>query len=445
MKTIIKCTVMILLLLIALPAAGQWNGDSEAFNQNQDKRLWGNYSSEKIDITLSGQPGMRIIIDHQFGDINVIKGANTQVKITGEKRVSARNKDIEEKFLKEMKLRVDERDNSIIITAEYPEQRERERRFQKRIKSFSIMYTIEVPDDIHIEMENSFGDIDLQDLNGEFRIRNGFGKLSAGRLQGDVNLKNQFGALEARDITGDTEINNEHGSLEIRTVNGQLRASNQFGEILVDNVTQDIEIEGAHGKMTVKRIDGKADLKNTFGAINCSDVKGTLEIRNNNAKVDVFNVGKDVTIYNSFGRVKVIETGGNLWIRNNNSNVMVDDVGGDIEINNSFGLVEITKNNGNITVINRHGKITAMDILRNAVEPKTIRLETSFAGIDISLPADISARIEASTSFGSIKSDFPVMTDRTSFNSQRITANLGDEKHSIELEGNNGSIKIMKR
>jgi len=412
---------------------------------SQDRRLWGDYSSEKIDLTFDGKPGMTIRIDHRFGDIDVVKGANDKVKITGEKRVSARDKDIEKEFLDEMRLIVEERAGGLEIIAEYPEQHERDRRFRKRIKNFGIMYTIEIPEKIDLEMENSFGGITLRSVSGTFNVRNGFGVLSADDLDGEIFLKNQFGALEAQDLKGNAEITNEHGELTIRTVSGSLEADNQFGEIRVEDIENSVEINGAHGSMIVKRIKGDAILTNSFGNISCSDVTGRVEIENNNARVEVFNAGKDVDIRNSFGRIKVVEIGGNLFIKNNNSAVQVEDIPGNVEISNSFGSVDIDGAGGDVIVTNRNGSINVMDILRDASNAKTVRLETSFASIEVELPANVSARIDASTTFGNIRTDFPVMLEKSSINSQRISAKLGDALHTIELESTNASIRVIKR
>lgn len=409
----------------------------------QDRRLWGNFSSESIEMSFPGKPGMTIIIDHKFGDIEIVKGSDSQVRITGEKRVSARNKELEEKFLNEMKLEVRERGSGLEIIAEYPEQRDR--MFGKRIQNFGIMYTLEVPGSVNIELENSFGDIELGSLSGDFSIRNGFGKLEASRLEGEVFLRNQFGSLEARDLKGEIEIVNEHGSLTIVGIEGGLEARNQHGETRVDDVTLNIEVESAHGSLSVKRIGGNARLSNSFGMIYCSDIKGIVEVDNNNAKVEVFNTGKDVEIHNSFGSIKVIEIGGNLTIRNQNSRIEIEDIPGDIDIDNSFGSVDAENIGGNVMITNRNGSISVFDILQGSGDAKSVRLETSFAPINITLPSNVSAQLEASTTFGSIRTDFDVSQERSSINSKRIRAELGSGKHRIELESTNASITIRKR
>ncbi|MFC1731176.1 DUF4097 domain-containing protein [candidate division KSB1 bacterium] len=415
----------------------------ELLQNSQDRRLWGDYSSEKIELTFAGKPGMTIVIDHRFGDIDVVKGSNSSVKIDGEKRVSAQNKDIEEEFLREMRLIVDESEDRLRITAEYPEQRER--RGRRNIRNFAIMYTIEVPENVTLEMENSFGDIELTDLKGDFNVRNTFGTLTADGLEGDVTLRNQFGMLDAEDITGTADISNEHGELIIDTVVGPLEADNQHGTVRVIDVTGNIDIRGGHGEMDIKRVTGDADIRNSFGAITCSDISGIVDIRNNNSKVEVYNADKDVTIQNSFGRIRAVEIGGNLDIKNNNSAVQVEDISGDIEINNSFGSVDILRAEGNIRVVNSNGGIDVRNILLNSGEAMSVLLETSFASIDIELPEDISARIDASTTFGNIRYDFDADEERTSINDKQVRTTLGAGTHQIILETKNGSINIRQR
>jgi len=411
----------------------------------QDRRLLGDYSSEKFSLSFAGKPGMTIVLDHQFGDIDVRKGSNSRVKIDGEKRVSARDKDREKEFLKEMGLKVDEQENRLKVAAYYPEERRVLRGDKRNVRNFSISYTIEIPENVTLEIENSFGNVDLTELDGDFTVRNGFGSLTAKGLKGRTDLRNQFGKINAENIEGDAEISNENGTLWVTSVRGSVDARGQFGEIRVEDITGNAEVSGGHGRMEVSRITGDAILSNTFGSINCVNVGGAVDIRNNNAKVDVEDAGKDVTISTSFGKVSAVDVKGALFVRNNNASVYAESIAGNVEVINTFGPVEIMTAGGDVAVRNRNGSVTVGGILHDAQEPRTLKLETSFANINLTLPGDVSARITASTSFGNISSDFPVTVEKSSFNSRKVSAELAGGKHQIELDTRNGSINIEKR
>lgn len=404
----------------------------------QDRRLWGDYISEDINIKIPGKPGMTIRIEHSFGDIDVRTGVNNQISITGEKRVSSRDKELAREFLEKMEIKVEEKPDIVEIKTHYPDERD-------RVKNFSISYKIEIPENIDLHAENSFGNIDLRSVSGKFLISNGFGKLAAEDLTGETTLKNKFGELTAETIKGDANIKNEHGSLNITNVTKDLTASNKFGEISVYNVKGTAIISGGHGKMTVEELGNKTELTNSFGSIICRDINGITEIHNSHGKIEAKDIQGNTRIENKFGAVKARTIKGGLHIENGHAPVNAEDILGNIEVINSFSPVNIENAGKNVIVKNRNGNITVKDILKKESSlERLVKLETSFGVARLTLSEHISARFEASTTFGKIDCDFPVYLESTSSKSLKISGKLGDGKDKIEIEGKNTSIYIKK-
>jgi len=408
--------------------------------QDQKKRLWGDYISEDINITIPGKTGMTIRIEHSFGDIDVRTGTNNQISITGEKRVSSGNEKSAQEFLEEMELRIEEKPNIVEIRTHYPDERDRD-----RVKNFSISYKIEIPENTDLQIENSFGDIDLRSVSGSFTISNSFGKLTAEDLTGLTHLKNKFGELTAKTVNGDANITNEHGSLNITNVTGDLNANNRFGEISIYNVKGTSIISGGYGKMTIEELGNKAELANSFGSIICRDIYGETQIHNSHGKVEAENMQGNTEIINQFGSVEAITINGDLYVKNGHSLVKVEDITGSVEVSNSFSPVNIKNIGGSVIVENRHGNITVDDILKKeSSQERLVKLETSFGIINLTITERTSASISAKTTFGKIDCFFPVYLKSTSSNALKISGKLGDEKDKIEIEGQNTSIYIKK-
>ena len=72
---------------------------------------------------------------------------------------------------------------------------------------------------------------------------------------------------------------------------------------------------------------------------------------------------------------------------------------------------------------------------------ESLHFETVNGGIDLTLPADLGADLEARTVNGSITSDFPVsVTGR--INPRRLTGRIGSGGRRLDLETVNGSIRV---
>ena len=405
----------------------------------KEKRLWGNYISKNIDIKIPANPGMLIFIEHTFGNIDVRKGVNNQILITGEKRVSDDDNELAGEFLDKMKLDVEENGNTIRIKTNYPDE------YKNKIKNFSISYKIEIPEDIDLNLKNSFGNTDLKGISGRFSISNAFGKLSTEDLTGESQLKNKFGELTAENIKGETNINNSHGSIDIKNITGNLTAGTKFGKINIIQVKGTADITGGHGNITIDDIRDDAKLSNSFSSIKCSNIGGEAQISNSHGKVEALHINGNTKITNKFGSVNAENIKGNLLVENSHSPVEAKQISGNIDASNSFSPVTITNTTGDIIVSNSHGNITVKNVLeKESYDERLVKLETTFGVIRLNLPGNISAGIKASTTFGKIKCDFPVYLENTSSNSLKISAKLGDAKDNIELTGKNTSIYIEK-
>ena len=132
----------------------------------------------------------------------------------------------------------------------------------------------------------------------------------------------------------------------------------------------------------------------------------------------------------------------NLNIDNTNGAIEVTEVRGSHQVSTTNGHIELARCAGDVEAETTNG---AIRVELSEVNPgKAIRLETTNGRITIALPKAFAARIDASTTNGSIKTDLPVTTNEVSRNSLRGTINGGGGA-DLRLRTTNGSITIESR
>ncbi|MFC1553076.1 hypothetical protein ACFL7D_00435 [candidate division KSB1 bacterium] len=362
---------------------------------------------EKIDITIDAQSGMNITVDHKFGDIKVVKGTNDKITIKGEKRVTSDNKTSAEAFLKKVSLEVDENPGRVKVISKFPEKIDSEK---ENIESFSLNFTMEVPENVQIQVSNSFGGTDVVGLSGEIHVDSKMGAVNAVSLKGDIYLSSSFGSLTAENLDGSVNASAQNGSLDISNVNGDLNANSRFGDIKIFDVKGKAEIIGGNGEIYVEKIRQITSVTGQFGPITVKDIEDRLSVENKNGNVEVFNVKGYVNVQNSFGAV------------------VVDGAANDVNVNTR---------NGNVNLSNVFfGK---SDVMR------TIVVNNTFGRIEIELPSDLSAKIKAFSNFGDIKNDFGLEVETASFTKKNLDGKVGGGKDAVWLEGNNTTIVIKKK
>jgi DUF4097 and DUF4098 domain-containing protein YvlB len=96
---------------------------------------------------------------------------------------------------------------------------------------------------------------------------------------------------------------------------------------------------------------------------------------------------------------------------------------------------------GPVQVENQNGMVEATSTAQGTCQPVSIR--TSFSSIRVHLLPDASYRVTARTSFGKIRSDFP-LTVSGSLSNDELNGVIGGGRCEMRLTDNNGAIEILK-
>ncbi len=160
------------------------------------------------------------------------------------------------------------------------------------------------------------------------------------------------------------------------------------------------------------------------------------------------SVSLDVTVPN--------ET--NLELGIHNGSVRITDVAGMVNATTHNGKVTTERVSGSTVFVTHNGSITCRETSGDAKlkthngSAKVFYSEAAPAVSDISIiiyngsiefvsPPDLSARIEASTHNGSIKTDLPI-TISGKVSKRKLTGTIGSGEGRLHLETHNGSIRI---
>ena len=136
-----------------------------------------------------------------------------------------------------------------------------------------------------------------------------------------------------------------------------------------------------------------------------------------------------------------VPAGVNFNGRTVNGKVEAERLGADVDVKTVNGSINVSTT-GLARAQTVNGSITA--VLGNANWPDGLQFKTVNGGIDLTLPASLSARVEAKTLNGEITTDFP-MTVTGSFSRRRLSGTVGGGgDRQLILETVNGSVQIRR-
>jgi len=276
-----------------------------------------------------------------------------------------------------------------------------------------------------------------KDFHSSYPLKSG-GRLSVETFDGSVDISGwdqdtvdisgtKFGPTQEAADNLKVDIDASTDSVSIRVPRPSLHRNNQGARfvIKIPRNTRLDRITTSNSSILTQDGAGAARLHTSNGSIRVVDLHGDLEAETSNSSIDLEGVDGDSRVHSSNGSIRAGRLGGSLEAHTSNSSV--------------------------------HANITRAD--------KSIRIDTSNSGVDLSLPPNFSspvhvetnngpitlrmstgtnARIAARTSNSSINTEFEVRA-QGELSHNRLDGVIGSGGPLIELDTSNSSIHLLKR
>jgi hypothetical protein len=167
-----------------------------------------------------------------------------------------------------------------------------------------------------------------------------------------------------------------------------------------------------------------------------------LHVSSGNGEVSVTAAASEARVASGNGKVRVRGVQGRVDASSGNGAVTVDDVTGPVHASSGNGDVSIGTVNGPVNASSGNGDIlVAMDRIQGDGD---MEFSSGNGRIELTVPSDFSAEVQASTGNGRITTDFPIqLVGRIS--PTRLRGTIGDGKRRLTMSTGNGSMEIRKR
>jgi DUF4097 and DUF4098 domain-containing protein YvlB len=374
-----------------------WQARFDSVFEQDLEAIWADPIERRLETSISLADVSNVEITHQFGDVIITGIDQEKAHLIAEIQVVASSATDAQEYIREIDIPLSLDGSGLLVATSMPPQQ------PASVQATTVSLQLELPQDLPLEVENSFGDIQVQGCTGGLKART------------------CHGALVVRDCAGDLELTNRNGSISIQDSKGNLRAKTSFGPIIALRIQGDVHASNDFGDVTVREITGAAELKTSEGLI------------------EIVGVDGDATVNNHLGQIIVQQVAGNLTVDNAGSPVRIAEVSGGTYIESRRGEVHAEKLGGDVVILNREGNV---ELALDEIHQRLYRLDSAHGIIRINLPSRPSAQITAETLYGTIDSDFPLEIKRVG-STQSATGKLGGGQATIQLDARNSNIYLI--
>ncbi len=326
-------------------------------------------------------------------------------------------------------------------------------------------YEVTVPAKFNVDVETMGGEVRLEVLEGEARLETLGGDVEASDVTGDLQVETAGGEISVIAMKGEADLETAGGDVELREASGgPFSLKTAGGEIILRSVEGDVDAETSGGDVEARKITGNVDLETSGGDISLEDIIGTSHYaRTSGGDIEANNVQGDVELRTSGGEVIAVLIAGDVFGRTSGGDVEIDDVSGDVDVSTSGGCLEIEKVMGRLVGKTSGGDVD-VQVMGNGMLKAPIRLSSSGGEINLILPSNVKATIDAEIVTRDPFADYTIQSDfklkieedkeksslihRGSDPSRRTITATGDINGGgplIELSTSDGNINIESR
>ena len=186
----------------------------------------------------------------------------------------------------------------------------------------------------------------------------------------------------------------------------------------------DLDVNTGDGGVEVQRVKGKVSIQTGDGGVRASDLNGDIYLHSGDGSITAESLAGNIRIHTGDGHIEG---------RGLDGTVDADSGDGHITLEGRFDGLNIKTGDGSVSA--KAGTGSKMGGSWN--------IRTGDGSVDLTLPGDLQANIDASTSDGRISLGLPVTVEGTFSNSQ-IHGKMNGGGPALTVHTGDGSIRLSK-
>jgi hypothetical protein len=378
----------------------------------------GNSYSYTQETSYPVSPETPLRIENSYGTITVTPGSDREVTVRLRKSVfsddEAHAKDIANQIKIEGQPEGGAEASTFVVKTNREDLASKDYRFNTDLE-------VLVPKRVRLRIMNSFGEVNVSNLEGNLEVATTQKTLEVREFAGDVTASNRYGDSRFADITGKLAVD-ARGRVEVEGVKGKVDIRNEFSPVVVNRADGPVTISNTESSITVEEVSSPVTIDARGSQVTARNLTASLKVSTSHRSVRITDIGAGVTLDTQYSQVNLTGVKGDVSIESNSDRLVCENLGGALKVkarasgvraNDIKGPVEIESTLKDIIVNNFAGACTISDeyaqvSLSSAASPKgNISVRNRNGDIDLFLPAEAAFQIDATTRSGRIDSDFP--------------------------------------
>lgn len=241
-------------------------------------------ANQELDTT----PGGRLVVDVDFGSVEVKAGTENRVRLAAERKLDFNDEQRERDYAAAAPITITHEGNVVTVRA-HGESTGRRWPWHGRT-SVDATYTVTVPKSFDADLRTGSGCIAASGLIGTVKAETSGGKLMFEELRGALNGNTSGGSVEVKRCTGPLTVSTSGGAIAAAGGSGRIDARTSGGSIAVQDFSGDTNVETSGGRLTLLNINGSIIGRTSGGSVRATlaaPVPGDVRLETSAGSIEV--------------------------------------------------------------------------------------------------------------------------------------------------------------
>jgi hypothetical protein len=344
--------------------------------------------------------------DTDYGSIEIIPMESGKDEIHVQATKTVHGSDPSDKLktlLSSVTIQADLVNGALVLTSTHPAD------FNNQNISVSIDYVLTVPPRLALALRTGSGAISVN------------GALGGGKLHSD------YGDIKMKDVGGALDVSTSSGSISVERAANAIVAKSSYGNITLNNISGDIDADTQSGTISVHSVDKASTVKlhSGYGNVSLDGGCGTVDASSTSGVVTLNDcrITNHLKLHSDYGNVEAT----NVTSQQPELNAELTTQSGSATFNGEASDLMLHSDYGSV-----NGELGA------ALPLRTATLRSSSGSVSLTLPATASARVNASTSSGTVD-----LGNGDNGSSGSLT--LGSGAAQVNLESSYGNVVLRTK
>jgi len=334
---------------------------------------------------------LRIINAH--GRVKVRGTQRESIAVTLEKSIYRRNKEQANEVAHKLGMVVERENDRLLVTTN---------RKDFRDKRFRTSFMIDVPENMEIVIENTYGKVEASKI-GDTEIFNANGEVTASDIRGELTIRNSYKDIDVDEVASDCRVESKNSTVTIARVEGGAHVIHRYGRIRLEDISGKVVVEASNSEVNGNRWENGGDIETSYRRVSLQNV-GPIRLITHSNRSDIRRAEGPIEVEARYGKLSVSEVKGNLAVTGKNLEITGRSIiGKNIRISTSYRNVDLSVFEGKTEIIHNNGRV----FLSPLPLSQPIEVRGRYTDIIFLWPAGGKYPLEARTKGGDIDWEIP--------------------------------------